>query len=123
MISKRDHKIKVLAIFNKCTETTIPFENFINVNPDKFEKHILSFYQSNNEIGSFISNPKLKKDATLHGLNIKGLLSLINVFKLFIIFFKVKPDMVHVHHNFSGLVTSITFFVLQELQIIKSDRT
>lgn len=107
MTSTDTHKTKVAAVFNRCTETTIPFENFLKVNTDKFEKHVLSFYQSNEDLESYSLSPDLRERAVFHGLKAKDPMLLIAFFRLLMMFFKLRPEVVHVHHNISGFLAAM----------------
>jgi len=101
---KLKSKIKLFGVFNTCSETNIPLENFIQLDPRKFEKHILSFRQTTKEMENFISRAYGDQNPKVQGLNWKNIYFPLGLLKLITIFLREKPDIIHVHHSFSGLV-------------------
>lgn len=112
------HRIKILSVFNRCTETTIPSENFLKIDSHIFEKHILSFYQSDEQVLNYVSDQYSEKEIACYGLNFKGVLFPVGICKLFAILLKIKPDIIHVHHSLSGLVASVIALPFRKTNII-----
>ena len=149
---KLKSKIKLFSVFNTCSETNIPLENFIQVDPRKFEKHVLSFRQTTEEMENFISRAYGDQKLKVYGLHWKniyfplGLLKLrrrrqksfanlilerggcfCNLFrtfgsciKLMTIFLREKPDIIHIHHSFSGLVAGFLGMLFTGARIIST---
>ena len=109
---KLKSKIKLFGVFNTCSETNIPLENFIQLDPRKFEIHILSFRQTTTEMENFISRAYGDKHPKVQGLNWKNIYFTLGLLKLITIFLREKPDIIHVHHSFSCLVAGflVMFF-------------
>jgi len=89
-------KIAVLSIFNKLETTTIPLENFINLD-NQIEKYILVLDQNKN-----LAQKKIKK---LYPENKVFLLSFkdLKIWKI-IHLLKHKINIVHTHHTKSALL-------------------
>ena len=96
---------KILGIFNDCSCTNIPLENFIKLNTESFSLYLISFYQTKNEAQKEIKNLYPDVEINVYGLGIKIIFNpkLLRFYKLLK---KINPDVIHVHHNFSGLLAS-----------------
>lgn len=99
------HRKRILAIFNSCSYTNIPLENFTKIDSKRFLLNVISFYQTTNEAQREIKKLYPDVEINVYGLGIKTIFNpkLIRFYKLLK---QITPDIIHVHHNFSGLVSS-----------------
>jgi glycosyltransferase involved in cell wall biosynthesis len=117
---KLKSKIKLFSVFNTCSETNIPLENFIQVDPSKFEKHVLSFRQTTKEMENFISRAYGDQKLKMYGLHRKNIYFPLGLLKLMTIFLREKPDIIHIHHSFSGLVAGFLGMLFTGARIIST---
>ena len=97
--------IKILAVFNSVSETTIPVENFILLDKNNFEKKCIVLNNSKKEVKKC-----LQKKGDFEHIEIFSLSSLknkvINISfykKILFIVNEFKPDVIHVHHTLSSV--------------------
>ena len=87
------------------------------VDSEKFAKHVVSFYQSADELDSYTYSLEGNNRTTLHALNIKTIFS-SKLWKLGSRLRRLQPDIIHVHHSFSGLITCLLGAMLTNAKII-----
>lgn len=98
-------KIKVLHIVNIISPTSIPVELADNLNNEKFEIFILSFYDNKKEIKEQIKKNNIDCEAI--GLGIKNKFNILKYIKFYKVIKKINPDIIHTHHTFSGFLGRI----------------
>jgi len=108
--SMSKNKLCVLNMFNTAGSTNIGLENFAYIQDDNIEKHIILVNQSKVDGLNFIKKTYPKSNIKVHSIFSKNKYSnnfFILLERLFKIFKKIKPDIVHIHHTKSALLTSI----------------
>ncbi|MEW6291348.1 MAG: glycosyltransferase [Thermodesulfobacteriota bacterium] len=117
-LSGDERKTKVFAVFNSCSEATIPLENFVNIDAGRFEKHVVSFCQDQEKLHGLTAREYHHDNSLiLHGLHSKGFLP-FNILKLAGLLLKEKPDIIHVHHSFSGLASTVIGRLFSKTRIV-----
>ena len=114
--------IKILAVFNGVTETTIPVENFILLNNEIFEKKFIVINNSEEDVKAC-----LQKKGDYNSFRISSLFNYKNKIlnhnfykKLIFLINEFNPDIIHVHHTFSAIVILLLriFFLKNKTKIV-----
>ena len=103
-------KKKVACLVNKVSSGNIPLENFAAVNGEKIEKHLVVYYQTQEEVETFISETYPNSNFTIHSClsESDSKIGKISRFKgLRKILQSIDPDVVHVHHT--GIAVAASF--------------
>jgi len=91
-------KITVLHLVNNVGPSSIPLEVAECINNRTFEVILISFFDTNKDLEIIKKNSNIK----IVGIGAKNLIDIMAFIRLYQAIKKFNPDILHVHHNFSG---------------------
>jgi glycosyltransferase involved in cell wall biosynthesis len=97
--------IKVLQIYNQCKNTTIPSQLFSKINYKYMDKYAVSWHKTDKGVEKSLCDEGIK--FTSFGLNKIQFIQF--TYKVFFLFKKINPSVIHVHHSYSAILSTIVF--------------
>ena len=90
--------MKIFCLLSNASNGCIPLENFANIKDEEIEKHVITLYQTQNILKSFINKNYPKNKLIPHGLKDHNSSTYIgkNFIKYLLLVRRLQPDFVHI---------------------------
>jgi glycosyltransferase involved in cell wall biosynthesis len=109
---------KIVNIVNNISSTSIPVEVANKLGDTDFKSILISLYDSPKDV-----NEKTNRNNILcesYGIGLKNKFNMRKIYNLYKLLKKINPDIIHIHHTYSGIIASVISEFLKDCYLVST---
>ncbi len=107
----------IVSVYNDVYDTNTPLESFVRIDPQKFVLHVISLYQHEDEVAQVIGRLYPGVNLRVWGIGVTSICPL-RLFGLIRLLRTIDPQVIHVHHTWSGLLSGLVGKMFTKARIL-----
>ena len=109
---------KIVNIVNNISPTSIPVEVADKLGDLEFKSILFSLYDTQKEVNKKTSLNNISCES--FGMGLKNKFNIKNIYYFYKLLKEIKPDILHIHHTYSGVIASVLNIFVKDCYLIST---